>query len=93
MRKSCNRRDLAGTLATRYSTAPRTTASDFASSASDAERRSTSLESQATDHTFNKLHLYIAWGVILVLALFEAARIFLYEYHDLVSLGQRLGIW
>lgn len=51
---------------------------------------------RTTDHTFKKLHLYsiyIACGIILSLALFEAARIFLYEYHDLVSLGQRLGIW
>lgn len=85
-----------GTLATRYSTVPKTRTSEFASSASDAERRSTSLGARTTDHTFKKLHLYsiyIACGIILSLALFEAARIFLYEYHDLVSLGQRLGIW
>jgi hypothetical protein len=51
------------------------------------------LGTRTTDHTFNKLHVYIAWAVILGLALFEAARIFVYEFHDLVSLGHSLGVW
>ncbi|MGO9210746.1 MAG: hypothetical protein ACLPXM_01205 [Terriglobales bacterium] len=55
-----------------------------------------SLGSRTTDHTFHKFHLYsiyIAWSVILGLALFGGARVFLIEYHDLVLLGRSLGVW
>ena len=47
----------------------------------------------ALDHVFSNVHIYIAWAVILGLALFGALRALLYEYHDLVSLGRRLKIW